>query len=117
VRFSVTFLILTDTLNTNYRHTTENRLVFHSFICLGFDERKRVGMEYILTTEDLDQVIESTIVKQKSNKPPTQCKICRASAFYSYCSIVVCPSCKVFFKRNAETKKVRFNHIYIFVFI
>jgi hypothetical protein len=67
------------------------------------------------SNEDLNNTSQSTTVKKKPKKLPIPCKICGALAIYSYCSIVVCPSCKVFFKRNAETKKVRFNQSYIYI--
>ncbi|CAF3806459.1 unnamed protein product [Rotaria sp. Silwood1] len=42
---------------------------------------------------------------KKSKKIPLVCKICGAPAYYSYVSVIVCFSCKMFFKRNAETKQ------------
>jgi uncharacterized Zn finger protein (UPF0148 family) len=56
----------------------------------------------------------STAVKQRSKRLPTQCKICGALALYSHFGVVVCPSCKMFFKRNAQKNQVRSNHTHIF---
>ncbi|CAF1413561.1 unnamed protein product [Rotaria sordida] len=44
-------------------------------------------------------------LNKKPKKIPLECKICGAPAFYSYVSVIVCFSCKMFFKRNAETKQ------------
>ncbi len=65
---------------------------------------------------DFNGTIQSTTVKKRSKKLPTDCKICGAAALYSYVSVVVCPSCKIFFRRNAQIKKVRSNHKDIFLF-
>ena len=43
----------------------------------------------------------------KLKKTPYECKVCAAPAYYSYVGVIVCFSCKMFFKRNAETKQVR----------
>ncbi len=45
--------------------------------------------------------------KAKPRRIPTECKICGAPALYSYYGAVVCSSCKVFFKRNAQKEPVR----------
>lgn len=50
------------------------------------------------------------IIKAKSKRFPTECKVCGASALYSYFGVVVCYSCKVFFKRNAQKNPVRSIH-------
>jgi len=57
--------------------------------------------------ENLNDDLQSTSVAKKSKKDPSECKICGDPALYSYCGAIVCPSCKIFFKRNAETKQVR----------
>ncbi|CAF3417450.1 unnamed protein product, partial [Rotaria sp. Silwood2] len=44
-------------------------------------------------------------ITKKSKKIPMECKICGAPAYYSYVSVIVCFSCKMFFKRNAEIKQ------------
>ncbi|CAF2442851.1 unnamed protein product [Rotaria sp. Silwood2] len=46
----------------------------------------------------------STVIRQ-TKTVPYQCKICGASAQYCYYGAVVCHSCKMFFKRNAENRK------------
>ncbi len=43
---------------------------------------------------------------KKSEKILAQCKICGAPASYSYFGVISCHSCKMFFKRNAEQRKV-----------
>jgi len=63
---------------------------------------------------DFNETIKSTTAKQRSKKLPTDCKICGAAALYSYVSVVVCPSCKIFFRRNAQIKQVRSNYKVIF---
>ncbi|CAF1254747.1 unnamed protein product [Rotaria sordida] len=40
--------------------------------------------------------------KRKSTKLQTECRICGASAIYSYFGVVSCHPCKMFFKRTAE---------------
>ncbi len=50
----------------------------------------------------------STSVKRKPKAISSQCKICGASARYSYFSVISCQSCKVFFRRNAQNVKVSF---------
>lgn len=52
---------------------------------------------------------KSVAVSNKRKQASLDCKICGAPAIYSYVGVVVCFSCKMFFKRNAETKKV--NHL------
>lgn len=37
----------------------------------------------------------------------SECKICGAPARYAYYGTVVCQSCKMFFKRNAEARSVK----------
>ncbi len=49
----------------------------------------------------------STTVVQKPRTVLFECKICGASAHHSYVGVITCSSCKMFFKRNAETKQVR----------
>ncbi len=47
-----------------------------------------------------------TSVIQPTTSVPFYCKICSGSARYCYYGAVVCHPCKMFFKRNAETKQV-----------
>ena len=47
--------------------------------------------------------------KGNLKKPPTECAVCSAPAIYSYVGVIVCPSCKVFFKRNAQNEQVSFS--------
>jgi len=67
-------------------------------------------------TTDLNDTNQCTTVKRQSKKIQTDCKICGAPAFNSYVSVVVCPSCKIFFRRNAQIKQVRSNDIRIFFY-
>lgn len=41
------------------------------------------------------------------------CKICGAPAIYSYYGAIVCQPCKMFFRRNAESKQVSLYEINI----
>jgi hypothetical protein len=68
-------------------------------------------------TTDLNDTNQCTTAKKKSKKFPTDCKICGAPALYSYVSIVVCGSCKIFFRRNARIKQVRSNYTRIFFYL
>jgi len=43
---------------------------------------------------------------QQTRTAASECKICGAPARYSYYGVVVCESCKMFFKRNGETRQV-----------
>ena len=52
-----------------------------------------------------DKMTEQENRRQRRAK--SVCKICGAPAMYSYVGAVVCPSCKMFFKRNAKGKQVR----------
>lgn len=45
--------------------------------------------------------------RSKNAKDSTECRVCSGPARYSYVGAVVCASCKMFFKRKAEKKKVR----------
>ncbi len=42
---------------------------------------------------------------------PNVCVVCGDAARYSYYGAIVCLSCKVFFKRNAQKKSVCLNKI------
>ncbi|CAF1092657.1 unnamed protein product [Rotaria sp. Silwood1] len=57
-------------------------------------------------TEDPNAVstFANTVVRQ-TKTVLCKCKICGASARYSYYGAIVCHSCKMFFKRNAENQK------------
>ncbi len=63
---------------------------------------------------------DSMGMKPRATTGPTECKICRAPATYSYFGAIVCQSCKMFFKRNAEQGQVilkcafYFNSIHVF---
>ena len=52
------------------------------------------------------QPTTSTSAKSRLFRSPTLCLICDDSAVYSHFGAVVCSSCKMFFKRNAEKKQV-----------
>ncbi len=49
--------------------------------------------------------LSPTGIKQ-TRRASSECKICGASAQYSYYGAIVCVSCKVFFRRNAEAGQV-----------
>lgn len=54
----------------------------------------------------------------QSNKIASNCKICSAAAFNNYYGVKVCEPCKVFFRRNAENKKVRNkNEFLLFIYL
>jgi hypothetical protein len=40
---------------------------------------------------------------------PNICLVCSGSARYSYYGAIVCQSCKVFFRRNAQNRSVCLN--------
>ncbi|CAF3892469.1 unnamed protein product [Rotaria sordida] len=50
-------------------------------------------------------IFSNAVVRQRTTILG-ECKICRASARYSYYGAIVCHSCKMFFKRNAENKQI-----------
>lgn len=51
--------------------------------------------------------IPSTIFRRaRMTKPLMECRVCEAPAMYSYVSVITCPSCKMFFKRHAESAQV-----------
>ncbi|CAF4423109.1 unnamed protein product, partial [Rotaria sp. Silwood2] len=56
-------------------------------------------------TENCNNTTESVTITKMPKKIPVECKICGAPAYYSYVGVVVCFSCKVFFKRHAEKKQ------------
>lgn len=49
--------------------------------------------------------IQSVLLPTK-HRDLIACKVCGASARYSYFGAIVCESCKMFFKRNAEFEQV-----------
>jgi uncharacterized Zn finger protein (UPF0148 family) len=51
---------------------------------------------------------------RQTQRSLSQCKICGAFARYSYYGAVVCPPCRMFFKRNAETGQVNEKQNIIF---
>ena len=61
-----------------------------------------------MTNNDLlrFQPSTSTSMANRSFRSQKTCQICGESAIYSYYGAVVCSSCKMFFKRNAEKKQV-----------
>ncbi len=67
----------------------------------------------------MNKTTQSTSVESKPNKPSIDCKICGALALNSYVGVVTCPSCKIFFRRNAKTKQVRskYKHMFLFMWI
>jgi uncharacterized Zn finger protein (UPF0148 family) len=68
--------------------------------------RKNLPMDDT-SNQDFNKTNPSTTEKQRSKKLLTACKICGAPAFHLYVGVIVCPSCKIFFRRNAPMKKVR----------
>ncbi|CAF1005072.1 unnamed protein product [Rotaria sordida] len=63
-------------------------------------------MERTTTIDDstTSQILSTNVERQK-NTISTECKICRSPARYSYYGVIVCHSCKMFFKRNAENRQ------------
>ncbi len=64
-----------------------------------------------MVTEDLSiSIIGSSTCSSSVRRTKTttlaesECKVCEASARYSYYGAIVCESCKMFFKRNAENR-------------
>ena len=49
----------------------------------------------------------------KPTKQPSECKVCSGDAFNTYYGVKTCEPCKVFFKRNAENRKVKQNNFTI----
>jgi hypothetical protein len=49
-------------------------------------------------------------IKRRSKETSHQCKICGASALNSNFGVTTCSPCKMFFKRNAETRQVSQNY-------
>ncbi|CAF1008314.1 unnamed protein product [Rotaria sordida] len=62
-------------------------------------------MEITVTQNSTALSIFSTSAERQRNSISCECKICGASARYSYYGAIVCHSCKMFFKRNAENKQ------------
>lgn len=56
-------------------------------------------------SENLIDTTSKTVLK-KTKVLSTECKICGDKAIHSYCGVIACPSCKMFFKRNAQVKQV-----------
>lgn len=52
----------------------------------------------------IDDMSSSTTIIEMSTKHDSECKVCGASANCSYVGVRTCFPCKMFFKRNAETK-------------
>ncbi|CAF2693360.1 unnamed protein product [Rotaria sp. Silwood2] len=50
-----------------------------------------------------------SIDNEKSRKYSRECRICGAPAEYRYFGIIACTSRKTFFKRNANSTKIRFK--------
>ncbi len=44
--------------------------------------------------------------KRKGSVKPYSCQICGFDAFYSYYGVISCEACKIFFRRNAQNRKV-----------
>ena len=53
----------------------------------------------LLSMHTTDQMQQTTTIR-------SECKVCGASARYSYYGAIVCQSCKVFFRRNAQSRQV-----------
>jgi hypothetical protein len=63
----------------------------------------------------------STTNAQQTTIATSACKICGDSARYSYYGTIACQSCKVFFRRNAvsrrvmSTKNIIISSLYLFI--
>ena len=49
---------------------------------------------------------------RQAHAVPSACRICGAPALYSYFGLIVCQSCKMFFKRNAEKDPVKITFFF-----
>ncbi len=59
-------------------------------------------------TEDSSAVTAlSTTNVQQTTIAASECNICGDSARYSYYGTIACQSCKVFFRRNAISRRVK----------
>ncbi|CAF4210189.1 unnamed protein product [Rotaria sordida] len=71
-------------------------------------------MESTPTEDPTTPQTPSTNVERQKNPVASKCKVCGAPARYSYYGAIVCHSCKMFFKRNAQdrqaTLKCHFNN-------
>jgi hypothetical protein len=78
-------------------------------LCVFSSKKNKLFSNLIMeetTTEPLSDTASSASVTQKPIEVITVCKICGAPALHSYVGVIVCCSCKMFFKRNADAKKV-----------
>ncbi|CAF3623845.1 unnamed protein product [Rotaria sp. Silwood1] len=62
-----------------------------------------------MLTSDSELDSSRSIDNEKSRKYSRECRICGAPAEYRYFGIIACTSCKTFFKRNANSTKIRFK--------
>ena len=54
---------------------------------------------------------DSSVDHQRRKKATqSECKICGAPAIYSYCGVISCRPCNVFFRRHALQKKVSLKY-------
>ena len=49
----------------------------------------------------------SNCTRARGERSPTECRVCRGLAIYSYVGAIVCAPCKMFFRRHAEKPQVR----------
>ena len=57
----------------------------------------------------VDKILSAMSISngKRSTRVRTECQVCSDSAIYSYFGVIVCASCKMFFRRNAQKKQVR----------
>ena len=70
-----------------------------------------------LMSHSKNQVLSVTFHGQKLRRVPTKCAVCSAAAIYAYCGVVVCPCCKIFFKRNSQKETVSLLTISIYIIV
>lgn len=89
--------------NVMFAFVFNSSLRFVTNVCITFFYCK---MEETFIKDLIPTAIFSTNIERQKNTVSSECKICGAPARYSYYGAIVCHSCKMFFKRNAENGQV-----------
>jgi hypothetical protein len=64
---------------------------------------------FIIDKTSSTKILMVDNIPSSSKETLQQCKICGASALHSHFGAMTCFPCKMFFKRNAETRQVSGN--------